>query len=137
MAPAGKSRSELMKKIRRENTGPELDLRRILHAAGYRYRLHVKSLPGTPDIVLPSRKKVIFVHGCFWHGHESCKLATVPKTRVTFWCEKISSNRSRDARKVEALKLLGWNSIVVWQCELRNPDAVLARLRNAIGDRNG
>jgi len=93
----------------------------------------MKHLPGTPDIAFPGRKKAIFVHGCFWHGHENCKLATVPKTRSEFWIEKIAANRDRDTRKVDSLRKLGWESIVVWQCELKSPLKLLSRLRHAIG----
>ena len=100
----------------------------MLHNMGYRFRLHVERLPGKPDIVLPRRKAVILVHGCFWHGHEGCRRATVPATNTRFWQEKISANKARDARTVVELEKAGYRCLVIWQCELKNPDAVKQRL---------
>ncbi|MES3056620.1 very short patch repair endonuclease [Sphingomonas faeni] len=117
-------RSALMKRVGQKNTKPELIIRRLLHAAGWRYRLHRKGLPGTPDIVFGSRKVALFVHGCFWHGH-SCKLGRLPKTRPEFWSAKISGNRARDARKVEQLIAQGWRVMTVWQCGLKHPTDAL------------
>lgn len=113
-------RSEIMRSIRARDTGPELAIRRALHRAGFRYRVHVRSLPGTPDIVFPGRRKVIFVHGCFWHGHAKCKKARLPKTRVDFWRKKIELNRKRDVSRIAALRGAGWKVLVLWQCELSN-----------------
>ncbi|WP_448115501.1 very short patch repair endonuclease [Mesorhizobium amorphae] len=111
-------RSELMSRIRGKNTIPEIVVRRFLHAKGLRYRLHDKRLPGTPDLVFASRKIVVFVHGCFWHGHEGCRRAALPSTRTEFWADKISANVKRDLRAEEALKRTGWQVFILWQCEI-------------------
>lgn len=113
-------RSRRMAAVRGKNTAPELDLRRWLHAHGFRYRLHSAKLPGRPDLVFPARKKVVFVNGCFWHRHEGCRLATTPKSSVDFWQAKFNANVARDRRQHEALRALGWEVLVVWQCELRD-----------------
>lgn len=113
-------RSERMSRIRSSNTAPEVALRCAMHAVGFRFRLHSKGLPGKPDIVLPRYKTVIFVHGCFWHRHRGCKVATTPKTNTEFWVEKFDRNVVRDARTREQLEGLGWRVIVVWECELRS-----------------
>lgn len=114
-------RSELMSRVRQKNTKPEVRVRQILHAMGYRFRVHRKDLPGTPDIVLPGRRKAIFVHGCFWHRHPGCKKASIPKIRVDFWASKFAANQARDARTLAALQELGWTTKVVWECEIRDP----------------
>lgn len=111
-------RSEVMSRIRGKNTAPELKVRSMLHRMGYRFRLHVADLPGKPDIVLPKYKTVIFVHGCFWHQHEGCRLAYLPKTRAEFWSRKLDENTLRDHKATAALKVLGWNVIVLWECEI-------------------
>lgn len=110
-------RSEVMSRIRGKDTKPEFLVREKLFGMGYRYRLHAAKLPGRPDMVFPSRKKAIFVHGCFWHGHRGCSNARIPKSRVEFWQEKISGNKKRDARDHRRLGRLGWRSIVIWECE--------------------
>lgn len=115
-------RSRRMSRVWGENTKPEMVVRRILHGEGYRYRLHRKDLPGRPDIVFVSRRKVIFVHGCFWHRHEGCSLARLPKTRLDFWVPKLEANRLRDIKCQEALRLEGWQVLVVWECELKKRD---------------
>lgn len=107
-----------MSHIRGRNTKPELILRGMLYAMGYRYRLHVRDLPGTPDIVFPGRRKVIFVHGCFWHGHEDCRFAAKPATNAQFWRQKIESAKTRDAIAIDALTQQGWLTLVIWECEL-------------------
>jgi DNA mismatch endonuclease (patch repair protein) len=107
-----------MQAIRGKNTGPEVLLRKLLFARGFRYRLHVSSLPGKPDIVLPKYRTVIFMHGCFWHGHD-CHLFTLPQTRRDFWTTKISANQQRDQRVIFALQSAGWRVISVWECALR------------------
>jgi len=107
-----------MSRIRSANTSPEVALRRALHALGLRFRLHRKDLPGKPDIVLPRYKAVVFVHGCFWHRHAGCKVASTPKSNVEFWVEKFDRNVARDERSKEALEGQGWRVIVVWECEL-------------------
>lgn len=120
-----RERSELMRKVRRKNTGIEVSVRRLIHSMGYRYRLHVPGLPGTPDIAFPGKKKAIFVHGCYWHHHEGCILATTPKTNVEFWQNKFRDNTARDERKIRDLEALGWKVLVVWQCETKKADLEL------------
>ncbi len=115
--------------VKSKNTRPEMLVRRLVHRAGFRYTLHGKDLPGRPDIVFSKRRKVIFINGCFWHGHEQCKLARVPKSNVSFWTEKIQRNRERDSRVQEALHVLGWSVLVIWECEMHNEDALLERVR--------
>ena len=117
-----------MSLVRSENTKPELAVRRWLHARGYRYRLHAAKLPGRPDLVVPTRRKVIFVHGCFWHHHNDCRLATMPKSRVEFWRPKLEANAARDIKKLEALVDAGWAYLVVWQCELRDMESTGKRM---------
>ena len=114
-------RSYNMSRIRSKDTKPEMLVRRYLHRLGFRYRLHVKDLPCKPDIVLPKYKTVIFVHGCFWHGHEGCKYYTVPKTRTEWWLNKIGYNILKDSLAQDKLKALGWRTITVWECELKKP----------------
>ena len=111
-------RSERMSRIRSSNTSPELALRRELHALGFRFRLHRKDLPGKPDIVLPRYRTVVFVHGCFWHRHAGCKIATTPKSNTGFWIEKFDRNVARDSRSRELLEAQGWKVIIAWECEL-------------------
>jgi DNA mismatch endonuclease (patch repair protein) len=111
-------RSEIMSRIRGKHTGPELVVRRALFAQGFRFRVHVKELPGKPDIVLPKYNSVVIVDGCFWHGHRKCKLFKMPKTRVTFWRQKIEGNRARDLKNQRKLRTLGWKVIRVWECQL-------------------
>lgn len=122
-----KRRSWLMARIGTRHTTPELAVRRLLHRMGYRFRLHRSDLPGTPDIVLPRHGLVVQVHGCFWHGHY-CKRTKMPKSRVEYWHVKIDSNRARDARNRRRLRALGWRTIVVWECETKNPPKLQARL---------
>ena len=121
-----------MTSIRGRDTGPEMAVRRLLHAAGYRFRLHRRDLPGRPDIVLPGRRTVIFVHGCFWHRHAGCRYTTTPATRTEFWLEKFSRNVERDRRVERELTSLGWNVVIVWECELKDLETLLTRLRTAI-----
>lgn len=112
-------RSWNMSRIKSKDTKPEMLVRSALHRAGYRFRLHVKELPGKPDIVLPKYKTVIFVHGCFWHRHKRCSGATMPSTNQDFWKEKFRQNVKRDKKEQSALKRLGWKVIVIWECELK------------------
>lgn len=126
------SRSALMSRIGSKNTAPEIVVRRLLHSMGYRFRLHRKDLPGTPDIVLPARRTAIFVHGCFWHAH-GCKIGRPPKTRPEFWGPKLERNRQRDREKVAALRAAGWTVETVWQCETRDLETVKERLSRALG----
>lgn len=122
-------RSEIMAKVRSKNTRPEMIVRRLVHGLGYRYRIHRKDLPGTPDLVFPVRCKVIFVHGCFWHRHKGCALARMPKSRQEFWGPKLAGNAERDARQARALRRLGWNVMTVWECEVRDLEKLERRIR--------
>lgn len=119
-----------MRRVRQIDTGPELVVRKLVHSAGYRYRLHRKDLPGKPDIVFPSRRKIVFVHGCFWHGHEHCKRARLPKTRLEYWSKKIQRNKERDEQVVLQLEQLGWIVQVIWECETKNLQSLRSRLIN-------
>jgi DNA mismatch endonuclease, patch repair protein len=121
-------RSRIMSSVGTKDTGPELLLRRLLHQAGYRYRLHPKHLPGKPDLAFPSRRKAIFVHGCFWHGH-GCSKGKAPKSRQDYWTPKLSANKARDERRLRELADLGWSSMVVWQCELNDPQETLQSVK--------
>lgn len=112
-------RSEIMARIRSGETSPELTVRRHLHHAGFRYRLHVKNLPGNPDIVLPRYKTAVFVHGCFWHGHD-CKDGRRPKSNTEYWTRKLDRNQERDVRVQGELRALGWRPVVIWACEARS-----------------
>jgi DNA mismatch endonuclease (patch repair protein) len=125
------TRSRVMAKIRGKHTKPELLVRRYLFAHGFRFRLHVKSLPGCPDIVLPAYRTVIQVHGCFWHGHAGCREFRIPQTRPDFWEAKITRNQARDQAQAQLLQSLGWHLIVVWECELKG-SAARARLANLL-----
>lgn len=115
-----RERSERMSRIRSKDSAPEMRLRRLVHGMGFRYRLHVKELPGKPDMVFPSRRAVIFMHGCFWHRHGGCKFARLPKSRVQFWQDKLERNRLRDLRNQEDLRELGWRVLVIWECQIRD-----------------
>ena len=112
-------RSRNMSAIKSKNTKPEIAVRKLLHSMGYRFRLHRKDLPGSPDIVLPKYKTVIFVHGCFWHRHNNCKYATTPKTRKEFWENKFDENVKRDNLNQANLSLKGWKIIILWECQLK------------------
>lgn len=125
-------RRRIMQSVKTKDTGPELTVRRALFAAGYRFRLHRKDLPGSPDIVLPGRKKVIFVHGCFWHGH-GCAKGRASKSRRDYWGPKLKANRDRDARNRIALMELGWDVLTLWQCELSDLEALNMRLQTFLG----
>ncbi len=119
-------RSWNMSRIKSSNTKPEMVVRSLLHAMGHRYRLHRKDLPGKPDIVLPKYKTVIFINGCFWHRHSGCNNATMPKTNTEFWEKKLLENVERDIKKQADLENLGWNVIVIWECETEKPSAELS-----------
>jgi DNA mismatch endonuclease (patch repair protein) len=114
------TRSKMMAGIRSKNTGPEMAVRKYLHAQGLRYRLHARGLPGSPDLVLPKHRVAIFVHGCFWHRHTACQYATTPASNAERWAVKFHANTERDARTEAALRAAGWRVIVVWECELRH-----------------
>lgn len=131
-------RSARMALVRGSNTKPEIVVRKILFSMGYRYRLHDKMLPGKPDIVLTSRRKIILVHGCFWHRHDNCALARMPKSRQVFWGAKLEGNRLRDGRVKAALRRQGWSVATVWECQINNVARLEKRLRRFIeaGGRN-
>lgn len=126
-------RSEIMRRIGRENTTPELAVRSVAHSLGYRYRLHSKKLVGSPDIVFARRRKVIFVHGCFWHGHESCRLARTPKSNSAYWITKVARNKERDKRVILTLSELGWAAHVIWECQTRDRDLLKSLLTDFLG----
>ncbi|MGA4071394.1 very short patch repair endonuclease [Ralstonia nicotianae] len=128
------TRSENMSRIRGKDTKPEMIVRRVLWAAGLRYRLHDKRLPGKPDLAFPGRRMAVFVHGCFWHCHEGCKDFRIPKTRTSWWVEKLSRNKTRDTRVAAELKNRGWQVIVIWECEVHDPQklaSLVAQIRQA------
>lgn len=117
-------RSKNMRAIRSKDTKPELLVRKILHAAGLRFRLHRTDLPGKPDIVLPKYRAVIFVHGCFWHRHPGCKFSALPVTRRDFWQKKLDENVTRDANQIIALEAMGWKTFVIWECQVKEADVL-------------
>ena len=125
LSPA--ERSERMRAIRSKDTKPEMRVRRLVHGMGYRYRLHDRRIPGTPDLVFRPRRRAIFVHGCYWQGH-ACKLGRLPKSSLSFWQEKIATNRLRDERVQREIHGIGWHALVLWECELRDSE----RLKRSI-----
>ncbi len=125
-------RSAVMRRVKDRGTSPELKVRKLLTAMGVRYRLHRKELPGAPDIVPAGRRLAIFVHGCFWHGHDCARGARVPKQNRDYWTAKIGRNRARDAQAREALSAKGWTALVLWECELKDAAGLQARLRAAL-----
>jgi DNA mismatch endonuclease (patch repair protein) len=125
------ARSANMSRVRNRDTGPELRVRKLLHREGYRFRLQRRDLPGRPDIYLPKHKVAIFVHGCFWHGHEGCKRSKLPDTRAEFWSNKIAANRNRDADAVERLRAAGVAVVTLWECQLKDDRAILQRVAEA------
>lgn len=136
--PTTPQRSRMMAGIRGKNTGPELKLRHALFAAGFRYRLHRRDLPGSPDMVFPQYRAVLFVHGCFWHRHEGCRYTTTPKSNAEFWRLKFDGNLSRDVRDIALLRQGGWRVAIVWECALkRSLEDVLATVEGWLqGDRD-
>jgi DNA mismatch endonuclease (patch repair protein) len=126
------ARSELMGLVRTKGTAPEMGVRRILHRLGYRYKLHSRELPGRPDLVFPGLKKIVLVHGCFWHGHH-CARGRLPKTNAVFWERKINRNRERDREVVTELSVLGWRVLEVWECEMKE-DQLMGKLVTFLGD---
>ena len=113
-------RSRMMAGIRGRDTKPELVVRRLLHGAGLRYRFHCRNLPGTPDLVLPKYRAAILIHGCFWHAHDGCKYFSIPASNEQFWRTKLSANRERDTRQIDALRSQGWRVLVIWECATRS-----------------
>ncbi|USQ74748.1 very short patch repair endonuclease (plasmid) [Roseomonas mucosa] len=133
MPDVPEARRRTMAAIRGRNTKPEMVLRRTLHAMGYRFRVHRRNLPGTPDLVFPGRRAAIQVHGCFWHHHSGCKHATVPSTRREYWSAKLERNVERDRESAARLEGMGWRLLVVWECELAQPAAAAARAADFLG----
>lgn len=132
--PVLPSRSALMSRVGGKNTKPEIAVRKLIRILGHRFRLHVRGLPGTPDIVFPAQKKAIFVHGCFWHRHPKCVRTTWPKTRSSYWAAKFDANVKRDRRNRSALRRAGWQVLVVWECETFKSDRLLPRLTRFLGN---
>lgn len=128
-------RSERMSRVRGQNTKPEMLVRRLVHGMGFRYRLHRRDLPGVPDLVFPSRRKAIFVHGCFWHQHPDprCVLARLPKSKLDFWGPKLDTNRKRDERNLTLLAGLGWIVLEIWECQTSNRQELQARIEKFLG----
>jgi len=127
-------RSHTMRAVRSKNTKPELIVRSLAHSMGYRFRLYRKDLPGSPDLIFPRRHKVIFVHGCFWHGHDCQRGARVPKTNTDYWLGKIGRNQKRDFNVVENLQKLGWDALILWECELKYTDEVKLAIETFLGE---
>src|ERR1700739_103098 len=128
-------RSWFMSRVRGKNTVPEVVVRSFLHGRGFRFRLHDASLPGKPDIVLPRHRTVIFVHGCFWHGHRGCTRAKLPNTRPEFWSNKISLNKKRDESALKSIRRVGWNVIIIWECQTHTETALEHGLRRLLTER--
>lgn len=124
-----------MKRVRQRDTAPEMAVRKLLFAGGYRYRIHRRDLPGSPDVVFPRWRKVIFVHGCFWHGHPGCARASLPRNRAEYWRSRIATNRERDRRSEAALRKMGWFVCIVWECEVARVEALRERLAHFLRDR--
>jgi len=130
------SRSENMRRIRSKDTNPELRVRSTAHKLGFRFRLHKRGLPGKPDLVFHSRKKIIFVHGCFWHGHNCRSVARTPKTNTIYWVEKIRKNINRDLKIQAELMALGWDILILWECVTENPDLLKSTIKSFLEPKN-
>ncbi len=131
-----KARSENMRAIKSKNMNPEMKVRKLVHSLGYRYRLHKKSLPGTPDLVFASRQKAIFVHGCFWHQHNAkkCKITRLPKSNLSYWKRKLDANVKRDKKNILRLRRKGWKVMVIWECQIRDLDRIEKRIQAFLED---
>lgn len=129
------TRSRMMGRIRGKDTKPELTVRRVAHRLGYRYRLHRAELPGRPDLVFPGRRKVVFVHGCYWHRHPGCRFAYSPKSNVEFWTQKFENNVRRDLAALTRLRDSGWAPLIIWECECGDDELVAAKLTAHLGGR--
>jgi DNA mismatch endonuclease (patch repair protein) len=129
-----KQRSERMGRVHNKDTKPEMYVRRLVHSLGYHYRLHYGELPGRPDIVFPEKRKAIFVHGCFWHRHEGCSRCRMPKSRLEFWGPKLEKNRLRDLKNLAKLRELGWDVLVVWECETEEAAGLPGRIMSFLED---
>jgi len=123
-----------MRRIKAKDTTPELVVRRLVHGMGFRYRLHVHALPGRPDLVFPRLKKIIQVHGCFWHQHTGCRQSHIPKSRIEYWRPKLTKTKRRDRKHGEALRQQGWDVLVIWECELKDEEVVSERLLEFLND---
>lgn len=121
-------RSEIMSRVRATDSSPEIAVRRLAHRLGYRYRLHQRDLPGCPDLVFSGRRKVIFVHGCFWHRHKGCSLARMPKSHEQFWRPKLEGNAQRDKRNERCLRKAGWGVMTIWECQISNGERLVTRI---------
>ncbi|TMJ14608.1 MAG: DNA mismatch endonuclease Vsr [Alphaproteobacteria bacterium] len=121
-----------MRRIRKSDTAPEMMVRRLAHGLGLRFRLHRRDLPGTPDIVFPRQRTAVLVHGCFWHQHEGCRLARQPKSRLDYWLPKLARNKARDRIAQEDLQALGWQVLVIWECETKTPEIVRSKLEELL-----
>jgi DNA mismatch endonuclease (patch repair protein) len=128
-------RNENMRAIRSKDTLPEIEVRSLVHGLGYRFRLHRADLPGKPDLAFPVRRKVIFVHGCFWHSH-NCKSGLIPKSHQDFWLPKLRRNKVRDSKNLKALAVQGWKAMVIWQCELRDSRSLRLKIKRFLGRRS-
>lgn len=126
-------RSEIMGRVRSKDTRPELTVRRLVHRLGYRFRLHVKNLPGSPDLVFPARGKVIFVHGCFWHRHEGCRATRSPKSHEVFWQSKFQRNIERDKLVIDKLRADGWEPLVIWECQVKDERGLVKSIESFLG----
>lgn len=127
--PPSEARSQIMRAVKGRNTKPEMIVRRMVHAMGKRYRLHRDDLPGKPDLTFPRLRKIIFVNGCFWHGHDCKRGARQPKENAEYWVTKISRNKERDIRSQEALRSMGWDVLVIWECQIKDREALCERLK--------
>jgi len=129
-------RHEIMSSVKNRDTKPEKIVRSLVHRMGFRFSLHRKDLPGTPDIVLPRHGKVIFVHGCYWHGHANCRKSTLPTSNTTFWTEKIAKNKGRDVKAKRQLRQTGWQVLVIWECEIAQTEKLLQKLNKFLEPEN-
>ena len=123
-----------MARVRAKNTKPEIQVRALLHRIGYRYRVHARYLPGRPDLAFTARRKAIFIHGCFWHAHQGCPGARIPKSNADYWVPKLDGNRRRDLENEDRLKQIGWDVLVIWECELKDVQVLQGRLVEYLGD---
>jgi len=123
-------RSDIMRRVKAKDTGLEMRVRSVIHKAGFRFRLHRKDLPGKPDLIFPKYRKVIFIHGCFWHGHDCKRGNRGPKTNVSYWLQKIEKNKERDARNMKELAILGWGVAVLWECECKVDEVIIGKVKS-------
>jgi DNA mismatch endonuclease (patch repair protein) len=133
MKETPESRSRIMRAVKGRDTSLEMAVRRLIYSMGYSYRIHRKDLPGKPDLVFPSRRKVLFIHGCFWHGHDCKRGARVPKTNREYWEKKIARNQTRDAKNKIALQSLGWDVLIIWECQIKEEAALKECLSQFLG----